>query len=79
MDIEHLTMGDKRRLDRNHLVCATRYANLSDTLFEYLKDHQCFPHLSQVKPKRNFIVNEPPHGKTNNLHRRKQRRRSASQ
>ena len=23
-------------------------------------------------------VNEPPHGKTNNLHRRKQRRRSAS-
>ena len=57
MDIEHLTMGDKRRLDRNHLVCATRYANLSDTLFEYLKDHQCFPHLSQVKPKRNFIVN----------------------
>ena len=25
-----------------------------------------------------FLVNEPPHGKTNNLHRRKQRRRSAS-
>ena len=24
-------------------------------------------------------TNEPPHGKTNNLHRRKQRRRSASQ
>ena len=24
-------------------------------------------------------INEPPHGKTNNLHRRKQRRRSASQ
>ena len=23
-------------------------------------------------------INEPPHGKTNNLHRRKQRRRSAS-
>ena len=26
----------------------------------------------------NEIINEPPHGKTNNLHRRKQRRRSAS-
>ena len=26
-----------------------------------------------------FMVNEPPHGKTNNLHRQKQRRRSASQ
>ena len=25
------------------------------------------------------ILNEPPHGETNNLHRRKQRRRSASQ
>ena len=25
------------------------------------------------------IIIEPPHGKTNNLHRRKQRRRSASQ
>ena len=25
-----------------------------------------------------FSTNEPPHGKTNNLHRRKQRRRSAS-
>ena len=24
------------------------------------------------------IYNEPPHGKTNNLHRRKQRRKSAS-
>ena len=24
------------------------------------------------------LANEPPHGKTNNLHRRKQRRRSAS-
>ena len=24
------------------------------------------------------VLNEPPHGKTNNLHRRKQRRRSAS-
>ena len=26
-----------------------------------------------------YRYNEPPHGKTNNLHRRKQRRRSASQ
>ena len=26
----------------------------------------------------NEKLNEPPHGKTNNLHRRKQRRRSAS-
>ena len=26
-----------------------------------------------------FLRYEPPHGKTNNLHRRKQRRRSASQ
>ena len=25
-----------------------------------------------------FLIFEPPHGKTNNLHRRKQRRRSAS-
>ena len=25
-----------------------------------------------------FVIFEPPHGKTNNLHRRKQRRRSAS-
>ena len=24
------------------------------------------------------ILNEPPHGKSNNMHRRKQRRRSAS-
>ena len=26
-----------------------------------------------------ILINEPPHGKTNNLHRGKQRRRSASQ
>ena len=25
----------------------------------------------------NFVITEPPHGKTNNMHRRKQRRRSA--
>ena len=28
--------------------------------------------------KNNYFTLEPPHGKTNNLHRRKQRRRSAS-
>ena len=38
----------------------------------------------QARLKDNFILewrqglNEPPHGKTNNLHKRKQRRRSAS-
>ena len=34
-----------------------------------------FGHASVYKSE----VNEPPHGKTNNLHRRKQRGRSASQ
>ena len=31
-----------------------------------------------IKRKLSFYQYEPPHGKTNNLHRRKQRRRSAS-
>ena len=31
---------------------------------------------NNMQPERNY-KNEPPHGKTNNLHRRKQRRRSA--
>ena len=34
--------------------------------------------LSGVYAKTNMHINEPPHGKTNNLHMRKQRRRSAS-
>ena len=34
-------------------------------------------HASKVKRGKS-LRNEPPHGKTNNLHRRKQRRRSAS-
>ena len=36
-------------------------------------DYQYFLHILSDE-----ITNEPPHGKTNNLHRRKQGRRSAS-
>ena len=42
--------------------------------------HTAFKTISgSIPPTTDLIVNEPPHGKTNNLHMRKQRRRSASQ
>ena len=34
--------------------------------------------LVPLKMEVDLLINEPPHGKTNNLHMRKQRRRSAS-
>ena len=35
-------------------------------------------YICKGKPGNKLAIFEPPHGKTNNLHRRKQRRRSAS-
>ena len=49
-----------------HILLLPRYFNQQ---FVQLKLY-CF---------KGHIINEPPHGKTNNLHMRKQRRRSASQ
>ena len=58
-------------------IVGTRYRNRLDeypqSLFSCKNKNN---RLSPVYPR--FTIYEPPRGKTNNLHRRKQRRRSAS-
>ena len=57
--------------------------------FKFVLDYKIKELKKQIEPRESDINNmkeqiqevstyEPPHGKTNNLHRRKQRRRSAS-
>ena len=47
--------------------------------FSHFKDDKTIVYFHYFVFKHVRIINEPPHGKTNNLNRRKQRRRSASQ